>query len=201
MLWNCRGLSRLVCVMTHHFAAGIARLSCALTLGIAVFLTTPLRAGVSEFSDWGTIENKRFGFQVAYPANILFPVKSPEGGDGRVLKSKDGRAAMIVATFKNDENLTLAAYRQFLLDKIYPNAKIDYGPRKTRWFVISGVQNSETFYERITFSCGGQLINSWAMRYPTTEHRLYDRVVEAISKTYTAGSGTNGNCGEQTARR
>jgi hypothetical protein len=171
------------------------------TLVMALGVATPLCAAWDAFSDWGTIQNKRFGFQIAYPANILFPVRSPSGDDGRVLKSKDGRATMIVATFKNEENQTLEAYRTFLLDKIYPNAKIDYGPRKARWFVISGVQKSETFYERITFSCGGRLINSWAMRYPTSEHHLYDRVVEAISKTYTAGSGTDGTCGARLARQ
>ena len=173
----------------------------ALSLAVGFAFAVPVSARSDAFSDWGTIQNKRFGFQVAYPANILFPVTSPAGDDGRVLKSKDGRATMIVATFKNDENQTPETYRQFLLDKIYPNAKIDYGPRKARWFVISGVQKSETFYERVTFSCGGQLINSWAMRYPTAEHQLYDRVVEAISKTYTAGSGADGNCGERAARR
>lgn len=184
----------------------ILRLSAMLSrtftlLIVALGFAVSVSARSDAFSDWGTIQNKLFGFQVAYPADILFPVQSPSGDDGRVLKSKDGRATMIVATFKNDENQTPETYRQFLLDKIYPNAKIDYGPRKARWFVISGVQKSETFYERITFSCGGQLINSWAMRYPTSEHQLYDRVVEAISKTYTAGSGADGTCGERAMRR
>lgn len=185
--------------MTHAYCTTPLRILAIGTFSLG--FTVSGIAGSDAFSDWATIQNKRFGFQIAYPANILFPVKSPSGDDGRVLKSKDGRATMIVATFENNEGQTLDTYRQFLLNKIYPNAKIDYGPRKQRWFVISGAQNSETFYERITFSCGGQLINSWAIRYPTSEHRLYDRVVDAISKTYTAGSGPDGTCSKQTARR
>lgn len=150
----------------------------------------------NRFSDWATIQNKRFGFQIAYPANILFPAETPSGQDGRVLKSADGRAKLLVATFENNENLTLDAYRQFLLSDIYANTKIDYAPQKNRWFVLSGNRGDETFYERVTFSCGGRLINSWAMLYPTAERRLYDRVLEAVGKTYTAGSGADGNCGE-----
>ena len=156
----------------------------------------PTEAGSNRFSDWATIQNKTFGFQIAYPANILFPAETPTGQDGRVLKSADGRAKLLVATFENSENQTLDAYRAFLLSDIYANTNIDYAPRKQRWFVLSGSRGDETFYERVTFSCGGRLINSWAMLYPTAERRLYDRVLEAVSRTYTAGSGADGNCGE-----
>ena len=150
----------------------------------------------SRLSDWATIQNKRFGFQIAYPANIFFPAPTPSGNDGRVLKSADGQAKLLVATFENTENQTIDAYRKFLLSDIYANTTIDYSPQKQRWFVLSGTRGDETFYERVTFSCGGKLINSWAMLYPTSQKSLYDRVVEAVSKTYTAGSGADGSCGE-----
>ena len=154
------------------------------------------RAQSNLFSDWATIQNKRFGFQIAYPANIFVPAPTPSGGDGRVLKSKDGQAKLLVATFENAENLSRDGYRKFLLTDIYANTNIDYSPQKQRWFVLSGTRGDETFYERVTFSCGGKLINSWAMLYPTSQKRLYDRVVEAVSKTYTAGSGSDGTCGD-----
>lgn len=150
----------------------------------------------NQFSDWATIQNKRFGFQIAYPANIFFPAPTPSGNDGRVLKSKDGQAKLLVATFENSENLSLDGYRTFLLSDIYANTNLDYTPQKQRWFVLSGTRGDETFYERVTFSCGGKLINSWAMLYPTAQKRLYDRVVEAVSKTYTAGSGADGSCSD-----
>ena len=171
------------------------------TISALAFHIGPVAARSNDFSDWATIYNKRFGFQIAYPANILFPTTSPAGEDGRILKSADGRAKYLVATFKIGEGLTPDAYRQFLLSDIYAHTKIDYAPQKGRWFVLSGQKGNETFYERVTFSCGGKLINSWALRYPTSERHLYDRVVEAVSKTYTAGSGEDGNCGEDGARR
>ena len=147
-------------------------------------------------SEWATITNKRFGFQIAYPSDILFPIDTPSGNaDGRVLQSADGRAKLLVATFENADNLSLDAYRDFLLSGNYANTNIDYAPQKARWFVLSGVKGDQTFYERVTFSCGGRLINSWAMLYPTAQKRLYDRILEAVSRTYTAGAGADGNCG------
>jgi hypothetical protein len=163
-------------------------------LALAFVATAATHA--AAFTDWATIHNKRFGFSIAYPANILFPAPTPSGQDGRVLQSKDGRAKMLVATFENGENLSLSGYRDFLLSDIYAGTKLDYAPQRERWFVLSGVRGAQTFYERVTFSCGGKLINSWAMLYPTAERKLYDRVVEAIARTYTAGSGADGQCGD-----
>ena len=52
----------------------------------------------------------------------------------------------------------------------------------------------QEFYERVSFTCGGELINSWAMIYPRAEAAFYDRVVEAIAQTYSPGAGRSGNC-------
>jgi len=167
----------------------------ALGIATALLALASSAAIAGRLSDWATINHKRFGFQIAYPANLLFPVPTPTGEDGRVLKSADGQAKMLVATFENTEDLSLETYRQFLLTDVYANTTLDYTPQKPRWFVLSGTRGKETFYERVTFSCGGKLINSWAMVYPTAQKSLYDRVVEAVAKTYTAGSGADGNCG------
>lgn len=148
-----------------------------------------------SFGDWGSINDRRYGFQIAYPAEVLFPVDTPSGAEGRVLQSADGKAKLLVAAFPNVEKLSIEDYRKFLLDGNYAGAKIDYSPVRDRWFVLSGERGAFTFYERVTFSCGGQLINSWAMLYPTAEKRTYDRVLETIAKTYTPGAGPDGNCG------
>lgn len=166
------------------------------TLAVAALATVgqPAEAQKKRFDAWGSIIDKRYGFQIAYPADVLMPIDSPAGFDGRILQSADGKAKLLVATFQNDQNLSMEAYRQFLLDGNYAGTKIDYAPVKSRWFVLSGERGNQTFYERVTFSCGGQLINSWAMIYPTTEKRLYDRVIEAVAKTYSPGAGPDGKC-------
>ena len=100
----------------------------------------------------------------------------------------------MVGAFENEEQTTIAAYRDYLLRENYPGANIDYAPVHDRWFVLSGTIGDKEFYERVSFTCGGRLINSWAMVYPKAENAFYDRIVEAIARTYSPGAGHSGNC-------
>jgi len=50
------------------------------------------------------------------------------------------------------------------------------------------------FYQRVSFTCGGRLINSWAMLYPAAERKMYDRVVEAVARSFMPGAGKTGTC-------
>lgn len=52
------------------------------------------------------------------------------------------------------------------------------------------------FYQRVGFTCGGKLINGWAVLHPASERRTYHRVVEAITRTYKPGAGRMGYCDE-----
>jgi hypothetical protein len=151
-------------------------------------------AAPKRFGEWATINSAQFGFSIAYPTDVFSPIDTPTGVEGRVLQSGDGKAKLLVATFENSDKLTLGGYRDYLLSTTYAEAKIDYGPVKQRWFVLSGMRGDNMIYERVTFTCGGALINSWAMVYPTAERTFYDRVVEAVARTYTAGAGPNGSC-------
>ena len=103
-----------------------------------------------------------------------------------MLYSRDGKAQLLVGAFENDEQTTIAAYRDYVLRENYPGAALDYAPVHDRWFVLSGTIGDKEFYERVSFTCGGRLINSWAMIYPKAENRFYDRVVEAVARTYYA---------------
>jgi hypothetical protein len=111
-----------------------------------------------------------------------------------VFVSRDGRARLLVATFENEEGTSLEEYRQQLITENYSDAELDFTPVKSRWFVLSGTQHDQHFYYRVTFTCGGKLINSWALLYPVAERKLYDDVVEAIARTYTPGAGRTGQC-------
>ena len=148
-----------------------------------------------RLKDWSTLENERFGFLIAYPGNIFTPREAAaDQPEGNVLVSRDGAARLIVAAFENETNASLAEYREQLLVENYAGADIDYSPVKEKWFVLSGTRGDMHFYERVSFTCGGKLINSWALLYPSNERRTYDRVVEAIARTYTPGAGRTGAC-------
>jgi hypothetical protein len=143
---------------------------------------------------WATLHNERHGFLIAYPNEVFEPRGEPRTDEGRVLVSRDGQAQLLVGAFANEDATTLEAYRDYLLQENYAGAHIDYAPMRGKWFVLSGTMGDREFYERVSFTCGGKLINSWAMIYPIAERRLYNRIVEAVARSYTPGAGRSGEC-------
>jgi hypothetical protein len=166
-----------------------ARLAFAgLFAGLAAFGGARLAAqDFAPSEEVATYFNKRFGFTISYPTAYFSP-QEPLREDGRVWASPDGRAKLLAGAFGNDEGLSLIAYRAFLMKESYGNAEIDYAPVRDGWFVLSGTRDGTMFYERVTFSCGGKRINSWAMLYPATEREVYDRIIEKIARTYRPGA-------------
>lgn len=171
------------------------RLSAAMAAaGFGIVVAGDAGAARARWNDWGTIQSERYGFSIAYPKKIFAPDEAGQREEGQVLVSRDGNARLIVGTFENEGDATLLDYRKQLLEENYSGAELDYAPIKDRWFIISGTRDGLHFYERVSFTCGGKLINSWAMLYPAAEKKFYDRVVEAISRTYTPGAGAGGTC-------
>lgn len=164
----------------------------------AVVAGLTLASGASfanpRFTEWTTVKSDRHGFAIAFPAGVFAQQMPAKSEDGRVFVSKDGKATLLVGAFENSQNTTLEEYRQFLLSEQYAGAAIDYAPVRRRWFVLSGEQDGQMFYQRVAFTCAGKLINSWAMLYPVAERKLYDRVVEGVARTFTPGSGRTGDC-------
>ncbi|MFA5951427.1 MAG: hypothetical protein WC807_14200 [Hyphomicrobium sp.] len=166
---------------------------CVLAGALAVSSTVAFAARV-KLSDWEKIESERFGFLLAYPGNIFKPREGGATDEGHVLVSRDGAARLLVAAFDNDTSTTLGEYREQLLSENYSGAELDFAPVKDKWFIVSGTRGDMHFYERVSFTCGGKLINSWALLYPVAERQTYDRIVEAIARTYTPGAGRTGAC-------
>lgn len=144
--------------------------------------------------DWTTYRNARNGFSIAYPTARFPDDPVNESEDGRLVVSKDGSVRLLVGAFENAESTTLADYRTYLLENNYSGAQIDYAPVRDKWFVLSGTRDGTMFYERVSFTCGGKLINSWAILYPAGERRTWDPVLERIARTYSPGAGRRGTC-------
>jgi hypothetical protein len=147
-----------------------------------------------RLNQWETIQSERYGFMIAYPGSVFTPSANVPIEDGHVLVSRDGGARLLVGAFDNETEATLAEYREQILSENYNGADIDYAPVKKRSFVISGTRGTMHFYERVSFTCGGRFINSWALLYPVSERHIYDRIVEAVARTYSPGAGRSGQC-------
>ena len=151
-----------------------------------------LSAVAAAAQDFATYRNERHGFSLSYPAGTFTPQPPPANDDGRVFVSRDGNARLLAGALPNADGMNLRDYRSLVLQQSYPGAAIDYAPIRDNWFVLSGTRDGVTFYERVTFTCGGRRINSWAMLYPAAERLLYDRIVEHVARSYRAGEA---NCG------
>lgn len=159
-----------------------------LILAAAVLKVSALAAAAQDFA---TYRNERHGFSLSYPAGT-FAQGPSASADGGVFVSRDGNARLLAGALPNDGGMALRDYRAFVLEQSYPGADIDYAPMRENWFVLSGTRDGMMFYERVTFTCGGRLINSWAMLYPAAERRLYDRIVELVARTYRPGAASCG---------
>ncbi len=148
----------------------------------------------AKLTDWSTVQNARYGFTIAYPGSVFAPKASKAEIEGQVLVSRDGAAQLVVATFENEGQASMAEYRRQILEQNYPGADLDFAPVRKKWFIVSGTRGGMHFYERVSFTCGGRLINSWALFYPSTQRQFYDRVVEAVARTYQPGAGRTGQC-------
>ena len=167
-----------------YLASGLATLS---ALGIAA-----QDVAAQDRGDVATYRNDRYGFSLTYPAGTFTAQPPPASEGGRVFVSRDGNARLLAGALPNPDGMALRDYRTLVLQQSYQGADVDYAPLRNTWFVLSGTRDGVIFYERVTFTCGGRLINSWAMLYPAAERRLYDRIVEQVARSYRPGEG---DCG------
>ena len=165
--------------------APIAR--CSLLFALVVSAAAAKAQGM----EIATYRNPLYGFSISYPTAHFSP-QEPLAAEGRVWVSQDGSARLLAGGLPNEDGLSLRQYRELVLRESYQGADVDYAPVRDTWFVLSGTRDGMIFYERVTFTCGGRIINSWALVYPEAERRLYDRVVEQVARSYRAGAA---NCG------
>jgi hypothetical protein len=152
----------------------------------AVGAVEPSAQGFASAEEVATYLNQRHGFSLSYPTARFRP-QEPLSEEGRVWVSHDGNAKLLAGALANADRMNLRDYREFLLKQSYPGAEIDYAPVNDTWFVLSGTRDGSMFYERVTFTCGGRLINSWAILYPAGERRVYDRILEKVARSYRPG--------------
>ena len=158
----------------HHALASL--------LAICGFLA--LLGNASAAQDWSEYRNERYGFNLQYPADIFVSGRATEAGDGRVFVAADGGARLLVGALANESGYTPATYQDYIARHSYADYKVDYRRLAATWFVLSGEGSGKIFYEKVMFTCGGRLINSFAMIYPAAQRQILDPIVERIEDTF-----------------
>jgi hypothetical protein len=179
-----------------HANARRAALGVAGALTTAALIALPALASRRDLG-WLTYRDKTFAYGFDYPTVIFKPAEGDPTAtltdskrrSGRVFKSTDGKAFLLTAAFENTGRLDLDSYKQRVASSAYKDAKVEYQRTADTFFVLSGTRGKDIFYERVTFSCGGRVVNVWTMTYPRTESGLYDRIVEEVARTFRPTEG------------
>lgn len=139
-------------------------------------------------ADWVRYENERFGFRLDYPGDVFHVERTSDAGDGRVFASRGGEARLLVGALRNEDAHNPKSYQDFLARYSYADYKISYRPLGDNWLVLSGEANGKIFYEKATFSCDGQLINSFALIYPTDKRQMFEPIVAGVANSFVPGT-------------
>jgi hypothetical protein len=146
---------------------------------------------------WSEYRNERFGFVMRYPAAVFASRRTSASGDGDLFETPDGKARLLVGALPNNDHFSPGSYQEFIARQSYPGLKPDYAPIRETWTVLSGTIGSTMIYEKAMFSCSANVINTFAMTYPVAERRFYDRIVEAVERTFRTGLQ---GCGRNASR-
>ncbi len=146
---------------------------------------------------WTGFRNERFGLALRYPAEVFVAQRSSEAGDGDLFETPDRKGRLLVGAFENTDDFTPKTYQTFVRRQSYPGLRVDYAPVGQSWAVLSGTIGQTMVYEKIMVSCGGNVINSFALTYPIVDREFYDPIVEAIEDTFRPGIR---GCAEHAAR-
>jgi hypothetical protein len=179
---------RFVC-RPQTMRGALAVLSSTLTFGAATLAGTTgacaqSRPVAMETQGWTTYRSPAYGFSFAYPDGLFKLDQTVPQANGGGIWLSDDRSARLIALIRDS----------------YAAAKLTYAPNLTNAFVLSGTidgpNGPRMFYERVSFVCEGRFIYGWQMMYPLAQARKFDRIVEALARSYKPGRGPNGNCSE-----
>lgn len=124
--------------------------------------------------------NARFAFCIDYPKNFIMQA-APENGDGRTFKSKDGTVKML-AYGSNNSLMEKLSTRFNAESSSSDTRKVTYKLFKPDFFVISGVENKNVFYQKVLFK--NDEYKTFLIIYPVTQKKIYDAVTAKIAASF-----------------
>lgn len=127
---------------------------------------------------WRTYSNGRFGTVVDVPPGFE-PRTEVENGDGQTFASADGESE--VAVYGSVlEDQSMRQYRDWYRSELSGKS---YEAGGNNWFVISGTAEGKIYYVKVvrTAHCGVPVVHHMVFRYPASQKRRFDPVVEQLA--------------------
>lgn len=153
----------------------------------AMVIAALLTAGAARADTWQLYQNDRYGTTIDYP-DIFRMQPPPDADDGRTFKSADGAVFKVAASY-NALDFTIASYRDFVIKNLDRGSRVTYEAHGDNWFVISGTNGGELFYEKHVLSHAAQMTEEFVISYPAAVKQTYDPIVARMAKSLRSGKG------------
>jgi hypothetical protein len=134
--------------------------------------------------EWASDREPSFGYSFAYPAQIFRPLHNQDKPHFRYFTSNSSDAKFVVGAWENTKGQTPAEFRRWLVENVGGYDELTYRPHGRSWFVMSGHRGTSIYYEKVMFSCAGQVVTVLALTYPEGQRGLYDPVVEDMEDNF-----------------
>ena len=131
-----------------------------------------------------TYHNARFDYSISYPADLLIPQGESVNGDGQRFLSKDGRAELLVYGSYNSLNQTLndVLTQETERSPDHPNRVVTYKVLRGDWFVLSGTENGQIFYQKTMLR--DSTFKTFRIEYDESQKQTFDSITAIIARSF-----------------
>ena len=141
----------------------------------------------SSAAQWAAKRDAGLGFAYSYPPELFQEME----GDGKpsfhYFATPNSDAKFLVGGWDNRASRSPERFKQWLIANAGGYDEVTYHPRGRSWFVLSGYRGDQIYYEKVMFSCRGNIANVIAITYPVAQRKLYDPVVERMEDRFRPG--------------
>ncbi|GEM_PF-3190832 len=137
---------------------------------------------VKSAFQWNTYTIPNLGIQGCYPSDVLSEQSNPETNGSHKLFKGNG-ATLNVFGSTMEENASLKAeYSAALKSRSSGNGKVTYKVFKEDWFVLSGTDGNDIFYNKSQLF--GKVLGTWELKYDKSQKKIFDPLVKPLVTTF-----------------
>ena len=147
----------------------------------------PLTMFASLAAQWAPRRDAGLGFVYSYPPELFEEIESDGKPSFHYFATPNSDAKFLVGGWNNRASRSPESFKQWLIANAGGYDEVTYHPRGRSWFVLSGYRGDQIYYEKVMFSCRGDVVNVMAITYPVDHRKLYDPVVERMEDRFRPG--------------
>jgi hypothetical protein len=140
---------------------------------LLIFLSTALAQD-------STYLNTRYGYRISYPDHLMVAQGESANGDGQAFQGAGAR--LVVWASQPPAVLNETVETRFEQELSKPNREVTYQVLRDDWFVVSGYEAGQIFYQK-TFVRNG-LEYSFVLTYLPEVRGTFDGVVSTLVESF-----------------